>query len=53
MQAFVRRGLQAVLLVGAGGVIFASQASADTTNGSESVLGGNQVMAGSRGQRNT
>ncbi|MGI8449478.1 MAG: chaplin family protein [Streptosporangiaceae bacterium] len=45
MHAFVRRGLQAALLVGAGGVLFAAQASAETTNGSQSLTGGNQVTA--------
>ena len=46
MHKYLRRGLQATLLVGAGGVFFAAQASAsETTNGSQSLLGGNQITA--------
>src|SRR5690348_1979642 len=46
MHKYLRRGLQATLLVGAGGILFAAQASAsETTNGSQSLLGGNQVTA--------
>src|SRR5690348_7462536 len=46
MHKYLRRGLQATLLVGAGGVLFAAQASAsESTNGSQSLLGGNQITA--------
>ncbi|HMM94325.1 chaplin family protein, partial [Phycicoccus sp.] len=45
MHAFMRRGLQAALLVG-GGVLFAAPAWADdSTSGSDGLLGGNQVIA--------
>ncbi|WP_188450494.1 chaplin family protein, partial [Knoellia flava] len=40
----MRRGLQIALVVG-GGVLFSAQAQADDTTGSQSLLGGNQVVA--------